>query len=133
MDQRVLVVDDDPFAIALLGRYLGGCGYQAVKVLSAASALAVLRGPSPPRVVISDWMMPVMDGLELCRAVRSDAKIPHVYFIILTAMSELSCAPEARAAGADDFLTKPCEYDQLLARVRAGQRLIAQENHLARC
>ena len=133
MDQRVLVVDDDPFAIALLGRYLGGYGFEAVKVLSAASALAVLRAPNPPKIVISDWMMPVMDGLDLCRAVRSDPKIPQVYFIILTALSDLGRPDEAREAGADDFLSKPCEYARLLARVRAGQRLIAEQNHPTRC
>jgi DNA-binding response OmpR family regulator len=81
-------------------------------------------------MVISDWMMPNMSGLEFCRTVRADASIPHVYFIIVSAMTEQGCTAEALNAGADHFLTKPVEYDQLLARLRIGQRIIEQETQV---
>jgi DNA-binding response OmpR family regulator len=126
-NQRILVVDDDPLMCALMGRYLKAAGYESVRTLSASAGLAVLRTASPPRIVISDWMMPNMSGLEFCRTVRADASIPHVYFIIVSAMTEQGCAAEALKAGADHFLTKPLEYDQMLARLRIGQRVIEQD------
>ena len=130
MDKQVLIVDDDPFAIALLGRYLTGSGCDVVRASSGVAALEVMRSARPPRIILADWMMPVMDGVELCRSIRADRRIPYAYFIILTALGEKGRFLEAMNAGADDFLNKPCDYDQLLARLRTGRRIIDMEERI---
>ncbi len=120
---RVLVVDDDPAAVTLLSAFLTREGHEVLTAVNGKDALKTIldKGPS---MVVTDWMMPEMDGLELCRAIRSHEGIPFTYVIIVTVRSDDESMVEAFDAGADDFIIKPMKRCSLMARIRAGQRII---------
>lgn len=121
---RVLVVDDDPVSRLQASRTLSGAGHDVVALAEGRSAWETLeREPVP--LVVADWMMPELDGLELCRRVRA-AEWPHyTYLIVVTSLAGLENALEGMRAGADDFLTKPVDPRQLLARVRVAERVLS--------
>ncbi|MCH7596585.1 MAG: response regulator, partial [Planctomycetes bacterium] len=130
--QRVLVVDDDPVVRLLLQKHLTADGYETICASSGAEAIPLLLSTTPS-VVIADWLMPEMDGLELCRAIRNHDGIPTVFVIIVSAhQTSEDRIVEAFDAGADDFLTKPFKKKELLARVRAGARIIELQRALQR-
>src|SRR5205814_5262646 len=85
-----------------------------------------------PDLVISDWMMPHVDGLELCQSVKTGLREAAPYFILLTAKGEISDKLLALQTGADDYLTKPCDQGELMARVRAGVRIVTLTQQLRR-
>ena len=121
---RVLVVDDDPSALALLTIYLTGAGYEVLTAANGVEAINILVTKGAP-IVISDWVMPEMDGLELCRAIRMHEGIPFAFVIIVTARQTADDRiVEAFDAGADDYLCKPYKPKELLARLRAGERIV---------
>src|SRR5205809_49830 len=123
---RILVADDDRVTTELLRRTLVHEGYDVVTVADGERALGAMTG-GDFRVLICDWEMPGMQGPEVCRRVRSmDAG--YVYIIMLTSRSGASSMAEAVSAGADEFLSKPVEPDELLVRVRTGARLITLES-----
>ena len=125
---KVLVVEDDPFFQRVLTKRLQTEGYQ---VLSAGDGREGMKAivSFEPDLVISDWMMPEVDGLELCQSVKTGLKEAAPYFILLTAKGEISNKLLALDTGADDYLVKPCDQGELMARVRAGLRIVilAQE------
>ncbi|MFQ5413522.1 MAG: response regulator [Phycisphaerae bacterium] len=127
---RVVVVDDDPAMLRLLERRLVSIGYQVVTATNGAAALRILREHGI-QLVITDWDMPDMDGLDLCRAIRSDASLGLVYVVLLTGASEPAGVIEALDAGADDYVTKAAGTPELLARLRAGQRIVRLEAETA--
>lgn len=122
MDKTALVVDDDPCIVRLLTKYLIGSGYHVISASSGEEAMALALSEAPP-IVVTDFNMPGMDGLELCRSLRSHEGIRFVYVIIITASSEISRLVEAFDAGADDFIPKPIKREELLSRLRAGERI----------
>ncbi len=127
---RILIVEDDEMSRLVLGRTLEKLGYAV-----AAGADGVegwrLFNEHHPRVVISDWMMPRMDGLELCRHIRGDAANDgYTYLIVLTALGGKQNYLEAMNAGADDFLTKPFDPDELVTRLRVAERILSMETSL---
>ena len=126
----VLIVDDDPAALRLLERYLEEGGYRVMKAASAVEALDTDR-VGAPQLIVTDWAMPEMSGLELCRRFRAYEGLGFVYIIVLTAHSEKNRVVEALDAGADDFLSKPYSREELLAHVRAGERIVRLEAKLA--
>lgn len=129
---RVLVVDDEPVSRTVLERYLTGAGHEVFTAASGKEAVRILRADGP-EVVITDWMMPHMDGLELCRAIRSSEVLPFVYVIIVTAQGTgEEQVVEAFEAGADDYLSKPINRRELLARLNAGARIVHLQLELAR-
>jgi putative two-component system response regulator len=119
-------VDDNEVALAALGQLLREGGYEVIEARSGREALCVMAD-SPCRIVISDWVMPEMDGLELCRRLRSDDFGGYVYVILLTARNAIDDVVEGLSSGADDFLTKPFHPEELRCRVRAGERILALE------
>ena len=131
MDRRVLVVDDDLAMLKLLSKYLTAGGYEVFTASSGKDALAILHREAPP-IVLSDWNMPEMDGIELCRAIRAIEGMSLIYIIILTAQSNKECVVEALEAGANDFLNKPFHHQELIARLNAGMRVIQLEAGLLR-
>jgi diguanylate cyclase (GGDEF)-like protein len=131
MDRRVLLVDDDPAMLALLSRYLRSAEFEVLSAQDGPAALGILHREGPP-IVLSDWSMPGMSGLQLCQAIRSSEAIGFVYVIIVTAHSEKCRVVEALEAGANDFLAKPFHPQELLARVNAGLRIITLEADLKR-
>lgn len=127
---RVLIVDDDPSTLTLLERHLRRAGYDVVKALNGVEAIGILAAEGP-RVVITDWMMPEMDGLELCRAIRTHEGIPFAYVIIVTAQQTTEDRlVEAFDAGVDDYLCKPVMPRELVARLRAGVRIVKLQEEL---
>jgi CheY-like chemotaxis protein len=121
---KVLVVEDDPIAARVLEATLRGLEHEPVLTGGGAEALSRLRGGGAPRVVVSDWRMPDMDGLELCRRVRA-APGDYVYFILLTGLSATQDNQQsASTAGVDDFLTKPVNPTDLWMRLRVAERIL---------
>jgi two-component system response regulator MprA len=112
---RVLVVDDDPKILSLLRRGLSFEGYQVTTAEDGPGALVSARD-EPPDLVVLDVMMPGLDGIEVCRRIRSGADIP---ILMLTARDTVPDRVAGLDAGADDYLVKPFAFDELLARVRA--------------
>lgn len=121
---RILIVEDEPVSRALLERVLVRCGHEVVSAPDGEGAWKLMQ-TEWFRVVISDWMMPVMDGLDFCRQVRGRPADPYVYFILLTSKSRSRVnLQEAIEAGADDFLSKPFERDEIVARLHVAARIL---------
>jgi putative two-component system response regulator len=123
---NILVVEDDPMAINLLRLTLTQAGHEMVVANNGREALEILRGTSI-RMVISDWEMPEMSGIELCRAIRSAEFGRYIYTIMLTARSEDGSTVQGLSAGADDFLHKPFNREELAVRIRTGERIVSLE------
>jgi diguanylate cyclase (GGDEF)-like protein len=127
---RVLIVDDDPSALRLLERHLTNAGNKVIKADNGVEAMRILQAESA-QIVITDWVMPEMDGLQLCRAIRKHEGIPFVFVIVVTAFhTGDDCLVEAFDAGANDYLCKPYKASELLARVRAGERMVRLQQEL---
>jgi CheY-like chemotaxis protein len=116
---QVLIVDDNPTALELLEHTLKRSGYEVLMADNGKTALEILeRGNC--QLVITDWEMPQMSGLELCRHIRSACFMNYIYIILLTARREASDSIEGMSAGADDFIVKPFQPSELTLRVLAG-------------
>lgn len=119
----VLVVDDSPVYRKLVEHTLEDHPYSPVFAKNGREALD-LYSQHAPSIVITDWMMPDLSGLELCQHIRADSQHPFTYIIVLTSISEKDNVVKGLAAGADDYLTKPFDPGELLARVGVGRRTI---------
>jgi putative two-component system response regulator len=128
---RVLVVDDDPTVREVLGNYLNAQALECLACADGAEALAQIA-TYRPRMIISDWTMPKMDGLELCRRVRALSSERHIHFIMLTVRTGKDELARAFDAGIDDFLAKPFQEGELMARIRSGVRSLAMQDELYR-
>ncbi len=126
---RVLVVDDSRLQRRILSLSLARWGYEVAEADSGADALRICA-ETPVDFVLSDWMMPGMSGLEFCRAFRAQSRGTYGYFILLTSKSEKGEIAQGLDAGADDFLTKPVDADELRARLTAGERILHMEREL---
>lgn len=121
---KILTVEDDLVARTVLGRALRRLGHEAIESADGESAWAILQ-KEPVRVVVSDWMMPRMNGLDLCRNVRSKVGGEYVYFILLTSTDATEDNQRSAAdAGVDDFLTKPVDLTELWTRLRVAERIL---------
>ena len=125
----VLVVDDSRLQRRIVAALLKKWGYAVREAESGEDALA-LCAEAAPDLVLSDWMMPGMDGLEFCRAFRDSGREYYGYFILLTSKSEKAEVASGLDAGADDFLTKPVNAGELRARISAGERIVRMEREL---
>jgi sigma-B regulation protein RsbU (phosphoserine phosphatase) len=127
---NVLLVDDDRIALELLARELLDWGYHLFTADNGLSAWELFQ-QHEFSIVISDWLMPEMDGLELIDRIRAAGSSQYVYCILLTVRSQLDDLIQGMEAGADDFLSKPFEPAELRVRLRAGQRIIELERRLS--
>ncbi|MDT0681500.1 SpoIIE family protein phosphatase [Roseicyclus sp. F158] len=127
----VLVVDDDPIQRRILSSMLTRWGYEVREAGSGEAALELCDAKAPD-IVVSDWMMPGMDGTELCRRFRAREGVSYGYFVLLTSKTETLDVAEGLDAGADDFLLKPVEATELRARLNAGHRILEMERELTR-
>jgi putative two-component system response regulator len=128
---KILVVEDDSVMLARLNQLLSATGQPVFIAADGQEALQIISEHAP-RVVVSDWVMPRIDGVELCRLIRSRPSPDPVHFIMLTAHSNKSRLLDAYEAGVDDFLSKPFDTEELLARVRAGIRTAKLNDELSR-
>ena len=122
---RILIADDDRTSTLMLSATLAQWGYEVVVVHDGGEAWDRIVGDEPPQLAIVDWMMPVLDGIELCRRIRAATLRSPVYVILLTARSSRRDLVAGLEAGADDYLTKPFDPDELRARIHVGQRTLA--------
>jgi sigma-B regulation protein RsbU (phosphoserine phosphatase) len=127
--RRVLVVDDSALQRRILSASLRCWGLEVVEAASAEAALDLCAAGSFD-LVISDWMMPGMNGLDFCRAFRLIEQENYTYFILLTSKSDKAEVVEGLQVGADDFLSKPVSSEELRARIRAGERMLGVERQL---
>lgn len=127
---EVLAAEDNPVFRSMLSAMLTKWGYHARLARDGCEAWEILAGPDPPRLAILDWMMPEIDGVEVCRRVRALAREPYIYILLLTARNESTDLVEGMDAGADDYLTKPFNAHELHARLRAGQRILNLQQQL---
>lgn len=126
---KILVVEDDSEASYILNRLLTKSNYEVKFGQNGLEAIEILK-TFKPKVILADWNMPVMDGLQLCNYVKLNEEFKSIYFIILTARGTLKDRVQGLDVGADDFLVKPMENQELLARIRAGVRIFNLQNEL---
>ena len=129
---RVLVAEDHHISRHLLERSLMNWGFDVVTAVDGESAIEVLNTSNPPSLAIIDWMMPRIDGLDVCRHVRKQTGLPYTYLILLTAKSPKEEITAGLEAGADDYVIKPFDPDELRARLMVGQRVVDLERKLAK-
>ncbi len=126
---RILIAEDEPISRRLLETTLTKAGHDVAAVEEGARAVDSIQR-DPPDMLITDCMMPELDRLELCRRLRALRLPGYVYVILLTALTQKENIIQGLDAGADDYVTKPFERSELLARVRAGERVIQLEKSL---
>jgi two-component system cell cycle response regulator len=119
----ILVVDDSPVYHKLVADVLANESYAPLFAKNGEEALNLFSAHAPS-IVITDWNMPDFSGLELCKRIRAQADCPYTYIIVLTSNSEKESVAQGLAAGADDYLTKPFDPGELLARIGVGRRII---------
>jgi|SRR5579864_861868 len=127
---KILIAEDDPVSSRLLEVFLRKWGYEIVAVSDGLAALALLEADGAPRLAILDWMMPGMEGVEVCRRVRHINGRAYVYLLLLTARGQKQNMLDGLNAGADDYLSKPFNSEELHARLRAGERILAMQDEL---
>ncbi|SEQ87511.1 PP2C family protein-serine/threonine phosphatase [Thalassovita taeanensis] len=127
--RHVLIVDDSRLQRRILSASLVRWGYVVTEAESGEDALEKCA-ENPPDLVLSDWMMPGMDGLEFCQTFRQMPRESYGYFILLTSKSEKEAVAKGLDCGADDFLTKPVNGAELRARINAGERILQMEREL---
>ncbi len=126
----VLIAEDSPVFQGMLRHMLGKWGYEVLSVADGEQAWQRLQAPDGPRLAILDWMMPGLDGVEVCRRVRALAREPYTYLLLLTAKTSSRDLVEGMEAGADDYVTKPFNAQELRVRLRAGRRILELERQL---
>jgi two-component system cell cycle response regulator len=127
---RILAAEDNPVFQSMLRTLLKKWGYDAVLAHDGTEAWHVLEADDAPRLAVLDWMMPGLDGVEICRKVRSIQREPYIYILLLTARTESQDLVEGMEAGADDYLTKPFNAQELRVRIRAGRRILDLQDAL---
>jgi DNA-binding response OmpR family regulator len=126
---NVLIVEDDPVTRRILASQVSGLGHSVDVAAGGEEAWELLGGVRYP-LLICDWMLPGMTGLELCRRIRARDTESYTYIILLTSLSGKERYLEAMEAGVDDFITKPPDIEQLGARIRVGERILGLERQV---
>jgi len=128
---KILIAEDDPISRLVLTTNLTNWGHEVVSVINGLGAWETLQQPDAPRLAILDWMMPGMEGPEVCRRLRQIPTDIAPYIIMLTARQGVEEVVAGIAAGADDYLTKPYHKDELQVRLQVGVRMIELQTKLA--
>jgi DNA-binding response OmpR family regulator len=128
---RILIADDDLTTRTTLKAVLQKCGHEVVEARDGTEAWAELQRPDAPRVAVLDWLMPGLDGREICRRVRAGDQDHAAYLILLTVCGGKKDVCAGLHAGADDYISKPFDPVELAARVEVGRRVIGLQEGLA--
>ena len=128
---KILIAEDDPVSRHVLTANLTNWGHEVIAVTNGTEAWQILQRDDAPHLAILDWMMPGMEGPEVCRKLRQSLKQIETYVIILTARQGVAEVVKGIAAGADDYLTKPYHRDELCVRVQVGVRMVELQTKLA--
>ena len=129
---KVLIADDDSSFRVAMERQLAKWGYEVIAVSNGLDALDVMNGDDPPRMVLLDWMMPGLEGIEACRRMRASTEGDYCYIVLLTAKGGRENVIQGIEAGADDYVVKPFDSQELKVRLRAGRRIIELQEALQR-
>ena len=124
---KILITDDEPAVLDLLAEIVEPLGYEPVVAGDGGQAWEAFER-EPFRLVITDWLMPRVDGLELTRRIRAKKRVRYTYVIMLTALGGTARYLEGMKAGADDFVTKPVSPDELHARLRVAERILSLQD-----
>lgn len=129
---RILIAEDHRTTRHFLQRILETWGFEVVAVEDGEAALEILRSDDAPPLAILDWIMPKLDGIKVCAGVRQGDNRPYIYLMLLTALTKTDEIKAGLEAGADSFVGKPFDSEELRARIRAGQRVVRLERTLQR-
>jgi two-component system, cell cycle response regulator len=127
---RILIAEDDPVSRRMLEAFLVKWGYHVVAAADGLDALRILQSENAPPLAVLDWMMPGMEGPQVCQRVREHPDRPYVYILLLTARSQKGDLLRGLESGADDYLTKPFDAQELRARLHVGQRILDLQDSL---
>jgi len=127
---KILIAEDDPVSLRILESFLEKWGFDVMATRDGRSALQALQAEDGPRLAILDWMMPEIDGVEVCRTLRKANAERYIYIIVLSAKNQKEEIVEGIEGGADDYVSKPFDPNELKARLRAGRRILALEESL---
>ena len=127
---RILIADDEALSRRLLEKTLERAGYQVISVENGRKAADQLSRPDAPRLALLDWIMPELDGPGVCREVRKRREQEYVYMVLLSSRESKEDIVAGLESGADDYLTKPFDAEELKARLRTGQRILSLEDRL---
>ena len=123
--ETILVADDDPIFRRLLQSRLQSWNYRVTTAEDGAQAWDLLQKPNAPELLVLDWLMPGIDGIELCRKLRQEQRDRYQYIVLVSGKDEKQDVVDGLEAGADDYLTKPFDIGELRARLRAGRLELA--------
>lgn len=128
---RILLAEDDQVSRMMMRRMLQGFGYEVIEAEDGLRAVDVLATPGSPRIALIDWMMPGLDGPGVCREIRGrNNEDAYVYILLLTSRQNSEDIVAGLEAGADDYITKPCQPAELKARLSTGRRILSLEQNL---
>lgn len=127
---RLLIAEDNRAARHVLCKTVGRWGYEVIEAADGESAWSIMASPDPPRIAVLDWIMPGLDGVEVCRRLGESKDMPLIYVIMLTSKNEKADVVAALDSGAHDFLSKPVDHMELRSRIGVGARLIQSEDAL---
>ncbi len=127
---RILIAEDDPVSRRMLEAFLQKSGYQVVTAVDGVDALRILESEEAPALAVLDWMMPGLEGPQVCQRVRARPDRPYTYILLLTGRSQKDDLLRGLESGADDYLTKPFDAAELRARLHVGERILELQNGL---
>ena len=127
---RILIAEDDPVSRRVLEVFLLKRGFEVITATNGTDALEILEKEGAPRLALLDWMMPGMEGIQVCQKVRERNSQAYVYILLLTARSQKEDLLRGLESGGDDYLTKPFDPQELHARLRVGMRILDLQDSL---
>ena len=127
---QVLVADDDPVYRTLLNELFGEWGFDVTLAADGQEAWEILQGADPPKLIVLDWMMPRMDGFEVCKRIRSETRSKNTYVLMMTGSRKKAEIMKAVVAGADDYLIKPFDPVDLKIHLRSAMRVITLQEQV---
>src|SRR5258705_1390824 len=128
---KILIAEDEPVSRRLLEGEAARWGSQVLVATNGHEAWNVLQGPDTPSLLVLDWLMPGVDGVEICRRARRDTRLNACYILLLTSRSTKEDIVQGLEAGADDYVTKPFDNSELRARIQVGARVVNLQSALA--
>jgi two-component system cell cycle response regulator len=130
LKKKIVIAEDDPISRRLLEVFLTRWGYQVAVATSGTEALELLERADAPRLAVLDWMMPGLEGVQVCRKIREHKDRPYAYILLLSARTQKQDLLLGLESGADDYLTKPFDAQELRARLRVGERILQLQDGL---
>jgi len=127
---RILIAEDSPVEHEILKDLLESRGYEVISAYDGEEAWSILQSEGAPQLALLDWMMPGLDGPQVCREVRARGNEPYTYLILITSLHDKAATVAGLDAGADDYLTKPYDAGELQSRLRAGERILNLQQQL---